>query len=93
MNENIVNIDETNAALVKAKVILQGANIPVTPMAERILQIDAGNSGAKWRVVSSDKVLERGAARGRGGVRLLQARPTQAASSKSSSEASWVMAQ
>ena len=30
-------IDETNAARIKAKVILQGANIPVTPMAERIL--------------------------------------------------------
>jgi type III pantothenate kinase len=32
-------------------------------MAARILQIDAGNSGAKWRVVSSARVLERGAAR------------------------------
>jgi glutamate dehydrogenase/leucine dehydrogenase len=30
-------IDETNASRVRAKMILQGANIPVTPMAERIL--------------------------------------------------------
>jgi len=30
-------IDETNAARLRCKVILQGANIPVTPLAERIL--------------------------------------------------------